>query len=172
MTIVKWRLIRGFCLLWLWLASIIPSGPGGLWLAGCGSDRSAGTRWVPQGARGGVSQVLHSIHIHGWNTCLPLPCWGAGAASPSLCVSCLSHHHTHGTAVASWAFGRMLYNWLSVWIIHTYALLKLEKFRVFLRMFSLASWSDWLDMSLCIFSQHKLVLNSFFNTPVNSHKFS
>lgn len=126
----------------------------------------------PQGARGEVAQVLHSIQIQGWNTCLPLPCWGTGAASPLLCVSCLSRHHKFCTAVANWAFGRILYNWVSVWIIHTYALLKLEKFRVFLCVFSVASWSDWLLMSLCIFSQRKLFLNSFLNTPDNSHKFS
>lgn len=51
MAIVKWKLIHGFYLPWLWLASVILSGSGVLWLAGCGRDRSAGARSVPTRCR-------------------------------------------------------------------------------------------------------------------------
>lgn len=159
---MKCRLVHGFYLPWLWFASIILSGSGVPWLAGCGSARSAGTLSAPTRCPGrsspGSSQHPNTRVEHVPATALLGDCC---CQTFPFCV--LSRHHKLCIAVANWAFGRILYNWVSVWIIHTYALLKLEKFRVFLCIFSVASWSDWVLMSLCIFSQHKLFLNSFLN---------
>lgn len=123
----------------------------------------------PQGARGGAAPVPHGSR-YAVERVPAAALLGHWCCQPFPSVSCLSRHHKFCVAVANWAFGRILYNWVSAWIIHTYALLKLEKFWVLLYFFSVASWSDWLLMSLCIFSQHKLFLNSFLNAHVNSHK--